>query len=1665
MKRFGTFSGVFTPSILTILGVIMFLRFPTILGQAGLVNTLAIIVVAHIISVTTSLSLASLATDKAVKTGGTYFMISRSLGLPIGGTLGIALYIGLSLSVSLYILGFSESFLSVFNIEPTLNNIRLTGASFLLAVTIITFISTKLVLRTQFVIMGTIVLSLLSIFFGHHEFAPAHINMTPIATAAPFMLLFGIFFPAVTGFEAGVAMSGDLKDPKKSLPLGAIAAVAVGFVIYVILAFFYAFTVDANILANDKDVLYKISLVPALVVAGIWGATLSSAFGSILGAPRILQAISMDKMTPRIFAAGTKKGNEPRNALILTFTIALIGIMIGSLDVIARVVSMFFITTYAFLNLASAIEKWSSSDFRPAFKVPGIVSVIGALAAFIVMILLDFLAFAAAVVIMIALFFFLKRKQLALETGDAWGSFWTNLAKHSLLKLNRGKVEKRNWRPNIILFSGGKQVRPHLLDLGLALTGKLGALTDFELITPGYRLRLDKGNETLSHKGKPMAYFERQFQCADLFEGIRDVTGIYGFSGFEPNMVMMGLSRDKNNPTLLPRVINHLKKRDLSAAFLHYHEKGFGKKERIDIWWDGTGKHLDFALSLCRFLTHNAGWRDASVQVMIVNFDTTLNERIVKDIRLLLNEKRINASVKVLGDNAVVRNKWEVLYTASAEANLVLMGLPAKAGQEASSIGEHLDKISELPASLLMLLPSGEFDEANLVVKRSAEVIPKEDYDEIISGLKPFPLAENSLLKVRLLQLETDLRSISDSFLEQVINPAVSLQLDLAINYTEYVEGNIRNLAKALEKAVESKKQEVVDGFHQSFLNFCTELYEKEAPKSRTAIYSVLSSGLEEYFTRSGNIVSAAPESFIIAVAGTGKKEKKINLPYAKLIDRFVNQTLSPRLLQQLYRFNHHTLKNKAQFKKSMFRVDAWFLNRRKKEYIDEENQTLKQQMLSDLRQLLDLHQQHIASSKTNLYAFIREELLELAEKLSRRDAKWQLRIMLRKSRAGEDDKIKQFPTIWSDRTAILNNGIYLDAQVLTINMRMRSALSRFAERAQASIQLNVVKPTEILLENIQLGPHQTEEWKEVRLNDRLMLVNMFQETYARLQEFGQRLSSKMQLSYIVAAQPGSQDSNQYEEKEVEPARIAAYYLETRINDPFSARIQAIENELRQIVLDSREANSLIWFRLENWQKDTDIVHSEWEMKVFLEKLTEQLKGWNQLALQRSEELRLEVLTLAGSVASPLYSHTIIQSEEKIQTLMRAHKGRRFGIKLNARISNWKNRFNLMIVNLLYSSSDGLLLARKYLRQEEHITTGIRQLLDVVEQQRPNRKVMAKIPAFYRTLFSSKSLINEDFLVPMTDEMNIFQNAVKRHREGLGGALMVTGSNGSGKSTLIRFAIRRFFKKDRVFTIKPPAGEGGLENWGHALQQSLGGTHGNDEIFDVLPFDSVVIIDDLELWWERSSKGYLVIHDLLRLINQFGRKVMFVLGCNEHAYKHIGKIIPFHHHLIAAIECRPFDTKKIQELIMLRHKSSGFSFSYKNASDQGILPIRMAGLFHSLFNYSHGIPRVAMNGWLNSISHGREQTIYLTKPEIPDTDIFRQLDRDWLVIIALFAQHKLMSKASLGRVMHLETEAAAEWIALLLNAGILTSVDNAKYSLTPVIEPFLVSTCSEFGLI
>jgi solute carrier family 12 sodium/potassium/chloride transporter 2 len=354
-------------------------------------------------------------------------------------------------------------------------------------------------------------------------------------------------------------------------------------------------------LISDTNFLQKIAWFSPLVIAGIWGATLSSALGGILGAPRIFQAMSIDKVTPSFFGVGMGKSNEPRRALILTFILAEMGILIGELDAIARLVSMFYIAAYGFINLAYVLERWSNSDFRPSMKISIWVGIVGFAASIFVMMNLDAMGMLAALVVMFSIYLFLKRKEVHGSMNDVWQSVWTSIMRTSLNRINKKPLTETNWQPNIILFSGGTNVRTYLMEFGLNIAGKQGFLSNFDLV-------LSEDSEHLFSKPKQKiesdiqdkytGVFTRRQAVSDLYDGIEMISRNYGFSGVEPNTVMLGWARQTEDPKRFSKMVRRLTKLDMNVILLDYDKKvGWGRKQSIDIWWRGGG-HNGIWLSL-----------------------------------------------------------------------------------------------------------------------------------------------------------------------------------------------------------------------------------------------------------------------------------------------------------------------------------------------------------------------------------------------------------------------------------------------------------------------------------------------------------------------------------------------------------------------------------------------------------------------------------------------------------------------------------------------------------------------------------------------------------------------------------------------------------------------------------------------------------------------------------------------------------------------------------------------------------------------------------------------------------------------------------------------------------------------------------------------------------
>lgn len=722
----GTFGGVFTPSILTILGVIMYLRFGWVVGNVGLIGTLIIVTLSSGITFLTALSIAAIATDTRVRTGGAYYMISRSLGFESGGAIGIPLYLAQGLSVALYTVGFAESVVSVF---PMLNQTAV-GIVTTLAVAALALISARAAIRMQYFILVAIGLSLLSLLFGE-PLEPTRIEMWGAADrlSEPFWAVFAVFFPAVTGIMAGVNMSGDLESPERAIPRGTLAAVGVGYVIYMGLPILLASRADALTLIEDPMIMRRIAFWGDAILVGVWGATLSSAVGSILGAPRVLQALARDAVLPswmRWLGKGSGEEDTPRMGTLVTLAIALIAVYLGDLNVIAPVLTMFFLTTYGVLNVAAGTERLlDSPSFRPTFRVHGSLSLLGAVGCVAVMFLINAVATLVAFVFIVVIFVWLKRRGLQSAWGDVRQGLWMAITRAGLLRL-QGVAETKNWRPHLLVLTGAPTRRWHLIDLATSLNRNrtlmtISSVLPSEMVTRERVQSMEQNiRDFLERRG--VQSLVRVVGARNPFEGAELLVDSYGLGALVPNTVMLGDSQEPAHRERYCQMIRHFHAARRNIVIVRDNEeRGFGRRIRIDVWWGGLKGNGALMLILTYLLRTDLSWQNADVHLKMVVPTESARHDAHDNLTHLIARMRVQAKPDILV--AEGRSFEEVLKQESAAADLVILGM-AEPREDFKTYYEQLRARSDGLPSTLFILAAEEISFQGVLLRQDDDDTP-----------------------------------------------------------------------------------------------------------------------------------------------------------------------------------------------------------------------------------------------------------------------------------------------------------------------------------------------------------------------------------------------------------------------------------------------------------------------------------------------------------------------------------------------------------------------------------------------------------------------------------------------------------------------------------------------------------------------------------------------------------------------------------------------------------------------------------------------------------------------------------------------------------------------------------------------------------------------------
>ncbi len=774
-QKFGT-GPVFFTAISTILGAIMFLRFGFAVGSVGFLGTIAIILIGHAVTIPTAMAIAEIATNQKVEGGGEYYIISRSFGLVIGSTIGLALYMSQAISVAFYIMAFTEAFNT--GIDWLLQNLELPASiiwllekkqtisvpALLLLTIIVLTKGADLGVKALYVVVATLAISMVAFFAGQTDFAQTQ-KFDPVATvynsngaddsttitlpevldqdslgtsreiptlqSAPiptepskpvvtlgFFAVFAIIFPAFTGMTAGVGLSGDLQDPGRSIPLGTLAATIAGMFIYFLIAYKLATSASPEDLADTSKLVMADIAIQGwwLIPVGLAAATISSALGSIMVAPRTLQAIARDHIfpTPAInkwLSKGRGENDEPYNASVITVLIALVFIFMGAIDSVAEIISMFFMVTYGSLCLISFLNHFAADpSYRPRFRSKWYISLFGAMACFGLMFFMNATYALLALVFIVGLYFTIasfnrdKRSIAVIFQGVIF-----QLSRRLQVFLQKADKEKGSWRPSAVALTSDSFRRLGAFDMLRWISEKYGFGTYIHQIK-GYLSR------QTNHEAKVIK--ERLIRMGEVSDSniyidtlispsytssVAQVIQLPGIAGTENNLLILEFS--KNDPEDLEDIIDNFKlirSIDFDIAILASSERGFGLKKQIHIWLTSNDfDNANLMILLAYILMGHKDWSGAEIKIFALYPENTCDTerehlyQLIKtgqlpistqnieviardpelDTRSVINEKSQDADLTILGfrEEAVKHNGKDVFAGYGNIGNLLFV--------------------------------------------------------------------------------------------------------------------------------------------------------------------------------------------------------------------------------------------------------------------------------------------------------------------------------------------------------------------------------------------------------------------------------------------------------------------------------------------------------------------------------------------------------------------------------------------------------------------------------------------------------------------------------------------------------------------------------------------------------------------------------------------------------------------------------------------------------------------------------------------------------------------------------------------------------------------------------------------------------------------------------
>ncbi len=687
----GTFRGVYRPTVMTILGLMLYLREGWVVGEAGLLGAVLVILATFLITSTAALSLSSITTNIHIGAGGVFSIISRSLGLETGGSIGVPLYLGQALSGALYIYGFTEGWSYLFpHHSPWIVAYCVFAVTLLIAL-----ISSRFSFRIQGLVLLLILVSFASIILGITPLGEGVTHRPQLwgtFEGVSFWVLFAIFFPGGTGIMVGASLSGSLAEPRRSFPRGTLAAWGTALLVYLGMAIWYSLVASPETLRADRLIVMNRAFIGELVLVGLLASTFTATISSMVAAPRVLAALAEYNVVPGgRWLKSLTPGGDPRNATLTSGALIALTLLLGGLDAVAVLITMFFLVIYLTINIVITIEQsLGLISFRPSFRIPNWVPVAGIISCSIALFVISPMFALLAITVIVSLYLYLARRHLETPWETVRSSIFVSLADWASKQVARYRSEsnERAWKPDLLVPVTSREQLDGVFHFLRNLAEPKGSIKIIGIISDV--LEQERFSRDISREGferlsavaqifhdRALLATSAMIEAPSLLQGVRMSASVLRGSAFRPN-VLFGLAHRYDAETL-QGFIDVADDNEMGVALLYLHpEAAFAQEQRVNIWitdqspeWKLGLRLPNLDLSILLGLQITRQWQGALRLVTVCREESEMQngrqylENLIKDARLPAGTQTF-----------VMHGDFRERLEKSPEADLNILGLP-----------------------------------------------------------------------------------------------------------------------------------------------------------------------------------------------------------------------------------------------------------------------------------------------------------------------------------------------------------------------------------------------------------------------------------------------------------------------------------------------------------------------------------------------------------------------------------------------------------------------------------------------------------------------------------------------------------------------------------------------------------------------------------------------------------------------------------------------------------------------------------------------------------------------------------------------------------------------------------------------------------------------------